>query len=351
MDLTTSPVVQELIARGDEVVPALLNALAQDYRLTRSVSFHRDYFTNRRLIAAAEAAYAALCKISGQSFGPAADIAAGGNKRALLVKNVRAHWKEQGELATTNQMLAVLQNDNATPQQWFEAASNLFTGKPSVSSLDKQQSALVAALLAKRIESITASLNYVSGKESAARAAELLQQLHQAELMAEWLTNWNKTAALPVLRNLWKRHTSTGVARLMTIAPKAEALATLQAFPPTCILWRVKAGDMAALNDYAVWLKAQRDNKNGQESGIFEPLWRYPAQTTALAEEIFNGKTSSWNPLIDPRRTGQLNGFVAGPLLAVPAYRAQVSRQLKNWAKCGTIEIMANDRDSDAHAD
>ncbi len=113
VDLTTSPVVQELIARGDEAIPPLLDAMGQDYRLTRSVSFHRDYFTNRHLIGAAEAAYAALCKISGQSFGPATDIAAGGKKRALLVKNARAHWKGQDESATTNQALGVLQNDKA----------------------------------------------------------------------------------------------------------------------------------------------------------------------------------------------------------------------------------------------
>ncbi len=220
----------------------------------------------------------------------------------------------------------------------------MFTGNSPLDALDKQQSALLAALITKRIENITAPLDRVSGKENTTRASELLQRVYEADLMAEWLTDWDKTAALPVLRTLWKRHTSSGMARLLTIAPKSEVVPTLQAFPPTCILRRVKAGDTTSLEDYAVWLKAQRDNKNWQESGIFEPLWRYPAQTMALADDIFNDKTSAWNPLIDPRRAGQLNAFVAGPLLAIPAYRAQVARQLKNWAKCGTIEIMANDK-------
>lgn len=92
VDLTTAPVVQELVAQGRLALPALLDVMEKDQRLTRSVSFHRDYFTQRHLIGTGEAAYAALRKITGQSFGPMQDIAAGGNKRLALVQRARAKW-------------------------------------------------------------------------------------------------------------------------------------------------------------------------------------------------------------------------------------------------------------------
>ena len=221
VDLTTSPVVQELIARDEEAIPALLQAMAQDYRLTRAVSFHRDYFTSRHIITTAEAAYAALQKISGQSFGSATDLDKGGSQRVALLKRARAALQ--------------------TP--------------PQTSATIAPTSVVKAPLPLK----------------TAANYALLAQQLRKTsdELTAK--------------------------------------------------------------------------NQPLQDFDFLEPLWTYPsaAPLAKVAADLFNGKNSLWNPLIDPRRAAQWNAAVAGPLLSVPSYRAQVARQLKNWAKCGTIETLA----------
>ena len=208
VDLTTAPVVQELIAQGRPALPALLNVMEKDQRLTRSVSFHREYFTHRQLIGTGEAAYAAFRKITGQSFGPVSDITAGGNKRAALVKRARSRWSPRPQLKNTRLD---------------------FTG--------------------------------------------MIQRLRES----------------------------------------------------------------ATQNSQ---ISAQSANFNL----LFEPLWRYPTQqANALSNELFNGTNRLWNPLIDPRRASGLKqgGVIGGPLLAVPAYQAQVTRQLRNWTKCGTVELRA----------
>lgn len=229
VDLTTSPVVQEIIAHGNEAVPALLDTMAQDYRLTRAVSFHREYFTDRHLISVAETAYVALQKITGQSFGPVEDVSGSYQKRVSLVQ--RARLKLQKLVAT----IAV---------------------KPTGATLPQ------------------------TAKTSAARPIE------------------NSIRAVEFQK------------AVSDLAAKNLLIADFQ---------------------------------------IFEPLWRFPqdAALYKVADGLFNGKKSRWNPLIDPRRpisskeSEQWSSAVCGPLITVPAYRAQAARQLRNWATCGTVEILA----------
>jgi len=63
IDLSTSEIVKALIAHGDAAVEPLLNVIETDTRLTRSVSFVRDFGFDRHLIGVHEAAYVALVKI------------------------------------------------------------------------------------------------------------------------------------------------------------------------------------------------------------------------------------------------------------------------------------------------
>jgi hypothetical protein len=63
IDLSNSEIVKALIAHGDAAVEPLLNVIENDTRLTRSVSFVRDFGFDRHLIGVHEAAYVALVKI------------------------------------------------------------------------------------------------------------------------------------------------------------------------------------------------------------------------------------------------------------------------------------------------
>jgi hypothetical protein len=63
VDMSDDLIVQALIKQGDAAVEPLLIVLEQDNRLTRSVSFHRDFGKQRHIIYVYEAAYRALAAI------------------------------------------------------------------------------------------------------------------------------------------------------------------------------------------------------------------------------------------------------------------------------------------------
>ena len=68
--LAREPLVQELVALGPAAAPALLAALRNDERLTRSVEFARDFKRHRYVLHVYDVAYAALAAIVG---GPVFD--------------------------------------------------------------------------------------------------------------------------------------------------------------------------------------------------------------------------------------------------------------------------------------
>ncbi|MEM7312632.1 MAG: hypothetical protein AAF497_05720, partial [Planctomycetota bacterium] len=57
------PIVRALVDQGADAVEPLLKCLEADNRLTRSVSFGRDFFRRRHLVGVHEAAYSALTGI------------------------------------------------------------------------------------------------------------------------------------------------------------------------------------------------------------------------------------------------------------------------------------------------
>ncbi len=63
VDMSEDIIVQALIKQGDASVEPMLIVLEQDNRLTRSVSFHRDFGKQRHIIYVYEAAYRALAAI------------------------------------------------------------------------------------------------------------------------------------------------------------------------------------------------------------------------------------------------------------------------------------------------
>jgi hypothetical protein len=63
VDISDDAVVQELIKQGGAAVEPLVIVFEQDKRLTRSVSFHRDFSRQRHIINVYEAAYRALALI------------------------------------------------------------------------------------------------------------------------------------------------------------------------------------------------------------------------------------------------------------------------------------------------
>jgi hypothetical protein len=130
VDLASDRRVKALIDLGDIAVPALIDAVDKDTRLTRSVHFWRDFAQSRTVLGVSEAALAAVMSILRvRVFEPAAtgdNFTARGKEGAKTVADgLRAYWKEYGGLPFDKRMMKVLTDPKCTPESWREAAANL----------------------------------------------------------------------------------------------------------------------------------------------------------------------------------------------------------------------------------
>jgi hypothetical protein len=124
--LQESGIVKALIAQGDAAVGPLLNVIENDTRLTRSVSFGRDFHFDRHLIGVHEAAYVALSQIlktNNFAFGSEWEKMRQGrlDERRAVAAHIRQYLKEYGGLSLEERWYRILSNDHAGADQWLEA--------------------------------------------------------------------------------------------------------------------------------------------------------------------------------------------------------------------------------------
>ncbi len=130
VDLGSDPRVAALIRIGDPAVPALIDVIERDKRLTRSVHFWRDFARSRTVLAVREPALVAVMSIlrvrvfevaaTGDNFTARGEEGARG-----VVERLRAYWRKYGRLPFDERMMAVLTDPRARPEAWREAAENL----------------------------------------------------------------------------------------------------------------------------------------------------------------------------------------------------------------------------------
>jgi hypothetical protein len=130
IDLASDRRVQELIRQGDAVVPALIDAMEKDERLTRSVHFWRDFARSRTVLSVREAVLTALMSILRvRVFEPAStgdNFTARGEEGAKrMAERLRAYWKEYGKLPFDERMMKVLTDPKTKFEAKREAAENL----------------------------------------------------------------------------------------------------------------------------------------------------------------------------------------------------------------------------------
>ncbi len=122
--------VQALIAIGDPAVPALIDAIEHDRRLTRSVHFWRDFSHDRTMLGVREAALTAVLSILRvEAFAPAStgdNFTKRGEEGAdRVVEYLRAYWARYGATPFDERMMNVLTDPEASFAARREAAQNL----------------------------------------------------------------------------------------------------------------------------------------------------------------------------------------------------------------------------------
>lgn len=122
--------VGNIIKLGEGAVPALIDCLENDARLTRSVHFWRDFSYDRTVLTVKECALTAISSILRTEFFEV--LATGDNfsgrdekRQKSTVQNIRTYWKRWGHLSFDARMMAILTNPKHSIKARKEAAKNL----------------------------------------------------------------------------------------------------------------------------------------------------------------------------------------------------------------------------------
>ncbi len=359
VSVDASPVVKALVKEGPPAVEPLLVCLETDRRLTRSVSFHRDFFPTRQWIGVDQAAFAALQGIlKTRSFGPQTEYgyrSAGtvsDDKRRLVAQEVREFWNRMKTYSDAERWYRVLADATATDKQWLEAAENITRRVPRPAPPPGQK---------VKIPPIAAELNDdrpLQGAELRSRTqpsvSELLAErsdrittletnstrrvflLAEACKMTLYLARWEPSAALPALRRRIEQ--CRELQRDKFYGPYAKLL---NGSISPLVMAGADAGAAEFTAEYVEWLKELRPEQVEPPAvlQVFRPLGRYPdnPELSRLATKLFSAG-SLWLPLSE-RLGHNWYQLVNSPLVSVPAFRELLKAQLRNQESMGTLTI------------
>ena len=329
--LNWDPIVQAIVAEGEDAVEPLLDCLEKDERLTRSVEFGRDFLPDRRLIRVRWAAEAALNEILRVRFETKADY--------------RRYWQKYRGEPMVERWYRVLLDDEAGRSQWLETAENILgrtdgtntflwgnAPRPSATnhyvlageSLHAKTSPSVSELLIKRALLI-APTNY--------RSSEDCWTFRDAARMGLMLAEWDPESAAPGLAKIVQRCPA------LTTYPEREAWAFGCADAPEQFarlsVSMAELGDMSGLDLYANWIRDQKfKDLEGSLSDVLSPLGRFPNHPSIkeVSAKLFQTNNGDWV-------TGDYYSSLATRLVLNESYRALVLRALKDKTPTGTIVL------------
>ena len=367
VNLVDSPIINALIVEGQAAVEPLIECYETDERLTRSVSFGRDFHTGRNLIPVYKAALVALGGIlETRQFDSSVAVEervrmSEKEYRTRIAANIRKLWEATGQLSREERWFRVLADDQATRQQWVEAAYSItmpadvstdgfWVTTPSRKngvvppmkgeSLRSHENPSVAELLARRSDQITKSPK--AHENSTAR----LYEYEAAAKMAIFLAKWDAKSSLPTL----SRRMDDCFREMASTQIQTDAVNHLAPELSRLTQESLAAGDSSKLEQYYQWLEKTPVDMlldiPRDEEKLFAPFWLKPdlPESQEYAERMFNGTSSPWNPLDRVKTRGLLEpeNLVISPMLSVPAFRKQVLRNLSNVDHAGTVSLKDN---------
>jgi hypothetical protein len=361
--------VKSLAAEGDAAVPALLDCLEFDDRLTRVV-VHDSRHGSRylQIQGVSQVAFETLTEILGtREFGRNASQVGpdGANRdaRHAMAAAIRAYWEKNRGRNPQEKLLDTLANDQATPEQWLDASIRLtrpadvsgtrysyatpsrpggHAPPPFGEPLRGKTSPTLSELLAKRVKWLDSGAPIPMPGSGGIEVYEVFK----ANDLALDLARWDIEAAIPILRERVSRCAAIVVAEQGQSSSRYERLETdIAAFT----LLRDQGGDPAALDDYANWIiTLSPEGWSFLPISLFEPLWRFsefPAMAKA-AEALFQNDRSPWVPLFEPHQRGwselgQRDDVICSPLLGVASFRALVRQGLADARVTSTVSADA----------
>ena len=347
VNLVEDPIVAALAAKGAPAAEPLLDAVERDRRLTRSVSFGRDFFDARNLIPVRAAAYAAFTQIADttvfdRSYGETVDVAA-----------LRRFWRENGDLSPAERWFATLKDDAAGQRRWMDAAGRLFEGanvrrNGSWTTVPKDKGPLkaealrgranpsLADLLARRARELCGTGTTKSSNDWFACADGLRLALDLAE--------WDPKAALPTLRDVSLRTEAIAVetygygqSLAQTALPLVDVLEA-----------RARLGDPEVWGEYAAWTPKLPGMEGGSDGmKVFLFLVHHPdrREFVGLAKRLFlapDAPNSPYRMATEHPGWNWAEGMAVTPLLELPEFRESILRVLDDRKAIGEAWVDEN---------
>jgi hypothetical protein len=332
----TDSVVKALLKEGLAAIEPLLQCLETPCaeRLTRSVSFGRDFQRSRYLHSVTEPAVDALVKLMGASYA-AIGIPRGlnpGASNAVLVARLRGYWKEFGELPPAERWYRMLADDKAGAGAWADALGNIVQSVKSTEGDTNQAQLAGEPLRAKTGPSVTELLVRRAGALASSAPAYNAFGISEAVGFLLNSEKWEAPPLLPIAAELQEKVMASyaGTDNLNSADPlNAGHIANLA-------MLRARHGDTGGLNGYAAWIQ-QANPYVLEDSALdaLEPFWTFPNHPALrdAARGMFGNTNSAWGSLawlLEGRGHLKWRKPLASPVLLIPEMRALVLSALTN---------------------
>jgi len=331
VDLVSHPIVAELANIGAAAMPAIFDCMEKDKRLTRSVSFPRDFKVTRNFIPVSSAAVAAYQRIS-EDF----------DTMTATPAELRARWSKNAGLSPAERQFKILEEEGEG-RQWRSAAAYMVeptsmvrTSNSSWRGTEPKAGGPPPAMKGEPLRSrVNPSVTDLIKK----RASDLIDSwkneghkkfdLDYALQLVSILNKWDHAAALD---------TAQLVSRVVMQDTDGRAIDQWPHFA-TAIRVRVELGDRAALSEYAAWVKERPlETYYSGSASAFEPLIRFrtePVMQQAARDFAAHLKSN----LPKAAGTNQIEGILTTPLLQLEPIRDLVLSLLSDNRKVGDVWI------------
>jgi hypothetical protein len=351
VSLARDPRVEVLVKHGAEAVEPLLDAMENDTRLTRSVSFGRDFHRSRHLISVSEAAYAALVDFLRVDFRTYGEDGKPLSWKGLAAR-VRAYWAKMGDLSPSERFYATLKDDKAGKDQWLQAAANIVQPTDVEShggwtTIPKRKPGQIVVLRGESLrDGRTPSVSHLLAQRSDDIAAIRTNSSADhflyldAGQIALYLADWDKTAAISTLKKRLSRAWSIGAQPNDILAFNGNPVEIFGRMIAKMTLARARCGDETAYDEYAAWI--QRVELKGVFFGgeeLQKPLIQgaeHPSIEQAI-DYLFNDPKSPWSNILAEGNGFSLLSFWQTPLSNTAGFRKQALRALTDKSLAGAI--------------
>lgn len=337
------PVVQALDETGEAALPALFDVVKNDTRLTRSVGFWRDFAPDRQLKSVRQAAIASI-QIIFQTF----DLS--GPTGAFDLDYAKSLWLRSKGTSNANRWLVVLQDDQASPGKWQEAAGNLFkresvhmlsesswrgASKPGEAKVPFKAAALPASLRPQLTAILARRTRQLSTGASIKGPYDWIAPLNTLESLALWDNQAARSVGKELLAKIYT---------YLQDPDHAGNLRNLGARLGEAVDALVRGGDFEALTNYASFLSkipeagAALSDSRGKVLAPFTSFKDDP-RAQAMTRDLLLSEASSFN-LTRLARVwhGTLDDLVSTPLLQIPTVQDGIIGLLDDETLLGTVE-------------